>query len=76
MKDYKEIKREEVLDVLSNQDVCAVVLNSKDRLIKGGDYKKSGVYTLSANYSLADINSYLNEDNVAFFAQNKEEVSN
>lgn len=72
MKDYREVSKEEVLEVLKTQEVCAVVLSSTDRLIKGGDFKKSGVYTLSASYSLSDIYSYLNEDNVAFYAQNKE----
>lgn len=74
MRNYKEISKEDVVKELKEgTEVVAVVLNCTDRVIRGGDYIKSGVYPLNNRMSIADIARYEKEDNVAFYANLKDE---
>ena len=69
MKNFREIDTTEVVNELKNGNtVVAVVLNGEDRIIRGGEYIKSGVYPLNNRMSIADISRYEKEENVAFYA--------
>lgn len=75
MKDFREISIANIMDELeSGNNVFAVVLNADDRIVKGGDFVKRGVYELNNRMSIADISFYKKEDNVAFYAQKKDEA--
>ena len=76
MKDFKEIPVVNIVNELeSGSKVVAVVLNGENRIIKGGDFIKSGVYDLSNKLSIADIARYKREENVVFYAQKKDEAT-
>lgn len=67
MKDFKEIEVDEVIETLKTEEVLAMVLNTKDKLIKGGDYIKTNVYVITSDMPLSTIHKYMDEDNVKFF---------
>ena len=77
MKNFKEVSIIEITNELeSGNKVVAVVLTSENKIIRGGDFIKSGVYELNNKMSIADIARFKREDNVVFYAHKKDEIAN
>ena len=72
---YKIIDVADVSRFLDEEtEVYAFVLNVKDRIIKGGETIKQGVYTLNCNMSYKEVKRFKEEPDVIFIVLNTEDT--